>query len=327
MKKGKDKVSAMKIMNKEEDMVVQSSMNILEGSLDESKMTVEACVLAPCVSGNKRYYSPGIVKQLSEQLVGLKSYADHDDRSAKNTIGKIVGAKFEEGKAYATFKFSKAKDIAESIFTRIKEGIITDVSIAASGKTKRVKMNEEWVDEVLDIKPHSVDFVSDGGVPEAKVTQVFESNQLPTIIGEEEDMEKLEELTKQNETLIAERDKMKVDLEAAQTELAGIKAKIQEKEVSDLRAKLIAEIQEKDEVKKLISEKITGTTEEELKKSISDILGFVKTIKEAHAPVTGNPPVDTKTGKKFTSSAEVLSDATLTEVQKGEILASYFWGK
>jgi len=321
-------VSVMKIMNKEEDIVVQSSMNILEGSLDESKMTVEACVLAPCISGNKRYYSPDIVKQLSEHLVGLKSYADHDDRSAKNTIGKIIGAKFEDNKAYATFKFSKAKDIAESIFTRIKEGIITDVSIAASGKTKRVKMNNEWVDEVLDISPHSVDFVSDGGVPEAKVTQVFESNQLPIItIGEEENMEKLEELTKQNETLIAEKEKMKVDYDAAQAELAGIKTKIQEKELSDLRARLIAEIQEKDEVKKLISEKITGTTEEELKKSISDVLGFIKTIKEAHASITGNPPVDTKTGKKFTSSAEVLSDTTLTETQKGEILASYFWGK
>ena len=140
-------------------------------------------------------------------------------------------------------------------------------------------------------------------------------------------MEKLEELTKQNETLIAEKDKIKVDLETAQKELADIKAKIQEKELVDLKAKLISEIQEKDEVKKMIAEKITGVTEEELKKSISDTLAFVKTIKEANAIVAGNPPVDVKTGKVYKSSQEILSDPNLSEADKGKIMATYFWGK
>jgi len=306
---------------------------ITESSFDETKMTVEACVLAPCISGNKRYYSPKIVESASNQLVGLKSYADHDDRSVKNTIAKISGARFENGRAFATFKFSKAKDIAESIFTRIKEGIITDVSIAASGATQRVKMNEEWVDEVTDIKLHSVDFVSEGGVPDAKVTKVFESNEIPeTHIEELKETMNLDELKKTYPELIGE---LKIEFEKpiteelvnAKKELEAIKAKIMEKEIADMKAKLISELQENESIKALLGERVHGSTDEEIKKSIQENLDLVKKIREATAKVEGNPAVVIESTKKktYTSSSEILGDPELSESQKADLITKLWF--
>jgi hypothetical protein len=333
--KGKEKSSAIaickaSIMKKQEDFTLQTP--IMESSFDESKMTVEACVLAPCISGNKRYYSPSIVEKAANQLIGLKSYADHDSRSVKNTIAKISSARFENGKAYATFKFSKARDIAESIFTRVKEGIITDVSIAASGATQRVKMNEEWVDEVTDIKVHSVDFVSEGGVPDAKVTQVFESNAIPETKIEEEVKMDLTTLKTAHPELVAElkaefEKPVMEELDKSKKELEAIKAKIMEREVADLRAKLVSEIQENDIVKKLVSERVTGSTEEEIKKSIAENLELVKKIREATAKVEGNPAVVIESTKKktYSSSKEILGDPELSEAQKAELITKLWF--
>jgi hypothetical protein len=338
--KGKDKSTAVAICkssimkkDKKEDLDLQTTISIIEGALDEAKMTVEACVLSPCISGNKRYYSPQIVEKASTQLVGLKSYADHDDRSARNIIAKIGGARFENGRAFATFKFSKAKDIAESIFTRIKEGIITDVSIAASGATQRVKMNEEWVDEVTDIKIRSVDFVSEGGVPDAKVIRVFESNEIPeTHIEELKETMNLDELKKTYPELVAElkaefEKPVMEELDKSKKELEAIKAKIMEREVADLRAKLVSEIQENEIVKKLVSEMVTGSSEEEIKKSISENLELVKKIREATAKVEGNPAVVIESTKKkiYSSSKEILGDPELSEAQKAELITKLWF--
>jgi len=312
-----------------ENFVLQTTLEILESQIDENHMTVEACVLSPCISGNKRYYPPQIVEKVAGQLKGLKSYADHDDRSIKNIVARITNAKLENGKAVATFKFSKAKDVAESIFTRIKEGIVTDVSIAASGSTKKVKMNEDWVDEITDIKLHSVDFVSEGGVPEAKILQVFESNNLPTITeGDIEKVEKmtLEELRQTQPELVTEIEKpigeLKVSNETLIKEVADLKAKIQERELTEAKNIMLAELKEDESIKKLISVRMVGTSIEELKKSLEENLALIKQIKEATAKVNGNPEIiiegDNK--KKYTSSKEILEDITLSQDQKATLI-------
>ena len=360
------KFPQLKDNGKEEELILQTSMNIKEDTIDEEKRTVEACVLSPCISGNKRYYSPAIVEKVAGQLSGLKSFADHDNRSAKNIIAKIVDAKLEDGKAIATFKFSKARDIAESIFTRVKEGIVSDVSIAASGVSKKVKINNEWIDEITDIKVKSVDFVSEGGVPDAKVLQVFESNSLPKIeevkeivFTDEELKAHLEKegLTEQEvpdmKTCMAQmmgdgKDKdaalqactLKLktkketingnsDIEAIKKENEELKARIKEKEINDLKIKLISELKEDEKIKTLISKRVIGTTEEELKKSIEENLALIREVKETFAEVKGIPPIKIEgvNGKRYSSSKEILDDSDLTEDMKGELISKLWWGK
>ena len=331
MKKGKSKSSAIAICKasilKKEDLPIQMTMNILEGGINEEKRTVEACVLSPCLSGNKRYYSPTIVESASNQLVGLKSFADHYDHTIKNTIAKIVGAKYEDGRAIATFKFSKAKDIAESVFTRIKEGIITDVSIAASGNVRRVKMNNEWVDEVRELKIQSVDFVTEGGVEDAKVLRVFESNELPDI--REVNTMTLEELRDTQPELIAEIEKPLEELRKQNEELTKkvqeFEAKAKEQEIKNLREKMVGELQETDEVKSLVREKISGDTEEEIKQSIDGTLDFIKKIAETKKEVKV-PEVKVKEKKKYKTQEEVWADQSLSLAEKAELINRLWWG-
>ena len=323
---------------------LQTTMSILEGTINEDKMTVEACVLTPCLSLNNRYYSPHIVETAVSQLIGLKSFADHNDRSIRNTIAKIVNARLEDGRAIATFKFSKARDIAESVFTRIKEGLITDVSIAASGATKRVKMNGDWVDEVQDIHLHSVDFVSEGGVPEAKVMRVFESNALPTIEEGQEELPKeintkevtkmtIDELRTQYPELVIELEKpiseLKTQVETLTKTIDEAKAKEQEKKLADYKGTLMATIVESDTIKSLIEKKIIGTTEEELKKSFDSAVAEVNVIKEATTKIVGIPAIDvTKNGKKkqFKSSQEILNDDELSMGEKSLLIHKLWFG-
>jgi len=323
------------MIDKNEKFVLQSPISILEGSLDEGKMTVEACVLSPCISGNNRYYSPSIVEKASTQLLGLKSYADHDNRSVKNTVAKIVSSRYEDGRAIATFKFSKARDVAESIFTRIKEGIITDVSIAASGVTKRVKINNEWINEITDIKLHSVDFVSEGGVPDAKVLQVFESNALPVVEEAKEEVEvkmaesklTLEELKLQNAEIVAAIEKpFQEELETIKKANEELSAKLKSIELAELKNKIVSELQEKDEIKALVMEKLIGSTEEELRESCKKAMAEIQRIKEATAVVSGVPEV--KIGsKQYKTTKDILEDSSLTNAEKGSIMSRFWWGK
>jgi hypothetical protein len=318
-------------------------MTILEGSIDEKQMTVEACVLSPCISYNKRYYPPQVVESAASQLIGLKSFADHENRSVKNIIAKITSAKVVEGKAVATFKFSKARDVAESVFTRIKEGIITDVSIAASGSLKQVKVNNEWIDEVTEIKVHSVDFVSEGGVPDAKVLQVFESSSLPVIEEEKTDEVKtimdVKQLKETYPELVSELEKPITELTAKVEELLKeneqFKAKQKEQEIASLKAKLIEETKESESIRGILLEKVTGSTEEELKKSIEETIAFIKKVQEsnvAKAPEKkpdGNPAIEVKEirigSKKYTTSKEILEDAELSQEIKAEAIKK-LWG-
>jgi hypothetical protein len=126
------------------DETLSFAIDIDEG-VNDDKRTVKVCALAPCISRNNHYYSPAIVEKAAKDMLNkrIKSFSGHDDRNPRNIVGYIKESAIENGKAIATIKFSKAKDVAESIFTRIKEGIITDVSIAASGTPTRMKIGRK----------------------------------------------------------------------------------------------------------------------------------------------------------------------------------------
>ena len=207
----KKKIDKKKIEKTTEQFTEDLTFSFSETQIDEEKRTVRVCALAPCLSRNNRFYSASIVESASGTLINKKSFADHDTRDTKNLIGRIVSEELVDGKLYADIKISKAKDISRETFEKILDGTITDVSIAADGETRRAKMGETYVNEVTKLDIKSVDFVTEGGVSDAKVMKVWETvKDIPTTEGVTEPMiETVEQLKEQYPDMIAELEKAK----------------------------------------------------------------------------------------------------------------------
>lgn len=277
--------------NVETNIAFTESLNfsIQEGAIDEEKHTIRVCALAPCVSKNNRYYSPKVVESASGTLVGKKCFADHDVRDTKNLIGKIIGESYENGKLYADIKLSKAKGVARETWDKISDGTITDVSIAANGTEKRVKLGDKIVSEVSNLDIRSVDFVPEGGVAEAKVQQVFENiKDIPQIseVKEEMTIENLTQLMEQYPDLVAEavaeKDK---EIATLKSEKEAAEFKLVEKELAEFKASEIAKLEVNDKVKAIIGEKVSGKTNEEISASIAKELVDIKKYEEAFEKV------------------------------------------
>ena len=282
MKKKEKKVETIKFAE-------SLSFSIQEGTIDEEKHTVKVCALAPCVSKNNRYYSPKVVEGASGTLVGKKCFADHDVRDTKNLIGKIVSESYKNGRLYADIKLSKAKGIARETWDKISDGTITDVSIAANGTEKRVRLGDKIVSEVSNLDIRSVDFVPEGGVAEAKVQQVFENiKDIPEIseVKEEMTIENLDQLIEQYPDLVAEAvAKKDEEIATLKKEKEDAEFKLVEKELAEYKASEIAKLEVNDKVKAIISEKVSGKTNEEISASIKAELESIKKYEEALKPV------------------------------------------
>lgn len=257
------------------------SFNIQEDTFNEEKRTVRVCALATCISRNNRYYSPKIVESVSGTLKGKQSFADHDERDTKNLIGRIINEEHIDGKLFADIKISKAKGTASETFEKIKDGIIDSVSIAASGEAKEVEMNGKKVAEVTKLNVKSVDFVTEGGVDDARVLQVFENIKEIPETTEVKDMtiENVKQLREEYSDLVAEvEESLKDEVEEltkradkAEKELADLKlGSIKEEEISKLETT--------DKVKDVLRDRVNGNTEEELKKSIKDEFTYIQSV-------------------------------------------------
>lgn len=276
------------------------SFNIDESSVNEEKGTVEVCVLAPCISRNGRYYSPGIVEKAFSQMSGkaMKAYAGHDDRSPKNIVASFPksGVRMDNGKLYAQAKFSKARDVAESILTRIKEGIITDVSIAASGTTKTMQMGEKTVQSVEEktFRLASVDFVGEGGVDASKVVKVFEDvNELPNL-SEVKNMEikDVKQLREAYADLVEKIEKPLNDkISELTTKVSEAEAKLIEKELNEHKEAELAKLTIDEKLKASIKDRISGKTKEEISESIKKEFEYLDSILKIKGkdPVNGVP--------------------------------------
>ncbi len=277
------------------------AFSVQEGSINEDKRTVRVCALAPCISANDRYYSPAIVESVSGTLKGKKSYADHDMRDVEHLIGKIVGESFVDGKLFADIKLSK-RGIAGDTWEKIKDGTIDSVSIAANGKAKEVEIDGRTVTEVTELKIKSVDFVPEGGIKDAKVMQVFEKEEdIPKTKEVKKKMiENVKQLKEEYPDLVAEieEDKNKEVTEATK------KVTKLEKELSDIKMKgikeaEIAKLETTDAVKAILKERVTGSTEDEVKASVKKEFEFIQSVAEAtkeEAEINGI--VDSEAGKK-----------------------------
>lgn len=261
------------------------SFGIQEGMIDEAKRTVRVCALVSCISRNNRYYSPKIVKSAAGKLIGKKSFADHEERNTKNLVGRIVNEQHKDNKLYADIRISTAKGIASQTWEKLKDGTIDSVSIAADGQAKMVKMGEQIVQEVTELDIHSVDFVTEGGVADAKVTRVFENvKDIPTIKEVKEDMtiENLKQLKEQYPDLLKEATK---ELEEKNKKLTEDKEaaelKLVEKELATFKAEEIKKLEVNDDVASILSKRATGKTKEELSASIKTEVDLIESIKKA----------------------------------------------
>jgi len=303
------------------------TFSIQEGTLDEEKRTVRVCALAPCISKNNRYYSPEVVESVSGTLTGKKSFADHDQRDTKNLVGRITSEEFKEGKLYADIRISKASGIAKSTFQKISEGIITDVSIAADGKTKRMKLGDKKVDAVSNLDVKSVDFVTEGGVRGAKVLHVWENiKDIPTISEVKEEMiENVEQLREQYPDLVVEvEEKLKDELDVLRKENDELKKEKIEKELSAFKEKEISKLDTTDKVKGLLKDRVTGKNKEELSASIEKEFDYIKQATEAVKKDAKTDDIPANKKKKNESkdmnSESIREDARIPQELKGDCI-------
>jgi len=304
------------------------AIDIDEG-INNEKRTVKVCALAPCVSRNNRYYSPKIVEKAAKHMQNkrIRSFSGHDDRNPKNIVGYIKESGVKNGRAYATIKFSNAKDVAESIFTRIKEGIITDVSIAASGSTKKVKMGESYVDAVQEkgFELRSVDFVSEGGVSDAKVLKVFEEKEIPTIEevkeSEEKVIETVEQLREEYPDFVTEIEKpLKDEIVTLKTEKEALEKEKLQKELDTYKEEKIKALDVDDKVKDILRSRVSGESKEDIDKSIQSEQDFITQVIDAtkkETKVEGIPEVKKKEEKEQPwTKARIMEDARIPEEHK-----------
>jgi hypothetical protein len=299
--------------------VEELSFGILHESADPEKRTVRVCALAPCLSANNRYYSPKLVESAFGTLKGKRSFADHDYRDTKNLIGRIKNESFDKGKLYADIKISKAAGVAEDTWQKILDGTITDVSIAANGKTQPRKMGEKIVDEVTELEIHSVDFVPEGGVKGAKVMQVFENvSDIPQLTEVKETME-----IKTIEELRATYPELVKQVEAPLAEkITTMENKINEEALAKHKSEEIAKLTVSEDIKKLIADRVTGKTVEEISASVKSELDLVTKVIEAakkDAKIEGIPEVKPEV-KKTDASTPWTTERIMKEEKIPEAL-------
>ncbi len=259
------------------------SFSVVEGSINEEKRTVKVCALASCVSSNNRYYSPKIVESASGTLKGKKSFADHDSRDTKNLIGRIVDESYKDGKLYASIKISKAKGIASQTWDKINDGTIDSVSIAANGNARPMKLGNQLVSEVIDLDIKSVDFVTEGGVPSAKVIQVFENvKAIPQLSEVKKMIENVKQLREEYPTLVKEIDEAwKVKVTEADKKASDAVSKLNEKSLKDHKEKRISEVSIPDKLKDVLRDKVTGKTTKEVDESLQAEVEHIKKVNDA----------------------------------------------
>jgi len=327
-KDGESIMAKKKKVEEFESFVEDLSFSFKEIKIDEDNRTVRVCALAPCVSKNNRYYSPSVIEKASGTLFGKKCFADHDQRDTKNLIGRIVDEEYKDGKLYANIKISKAKGVSRETWEKVQDGTITDVSIAADGKSKRVKLGDKIVHEVTELDIKSVDFVPTGGVEAAKVQQVFENiKDIPTISEVKKKMENLEQLKNEYPTLVEEliaelSTAHKQEVKTLKAENETVSNELNTMKMDAFKAATIAKLETTAEIKALLIEKVSGKTEAEITASIDVEHKFIEKIQntnEKEAKIEGvaeGKKADPEIKLTAWSTARIREDKRIAEEHK-----------
>lgn len=331
--KGGEEVKDKSYKKKAQESFTESLVfSFKEGTINEEKRTVRVCALAPCISRNNRYYSPEVVERASGTLQGKQSFADHDQRDTKNLIGRIISEEYKGGRLYADIKISKAKGIASQTWEKIKDGTVDAVSIAADGQTKRVMMGNKVVDEVRELDIKSVDFVTAGGIKDAKVMRVFESvNDIPKISEVKQNMiENVEQMREEYPDLVTEveeatKKQMQDEITKANKRAEDAEHKLIAKELEDYKETEISKLETTDEVKNILRKKVNGKSKDEISANLRTEFDYIKSIEKASKPkkkeakIEGVPEAGAHTEKKndTMTSTSIREDEKIPEALKG----------
>ena len=294
---------------------------IKEGVNEEKRMVVAGVLEGDALSENGRFYPLGIVEMVSKTLVGKPSLVGHDTDSPGDIVARISHASMSGKKIVASFQFGKDSH-SETIFQKVKEGLIDSYSIRAFGTTKPGVVEGQDVDIVQSLDIATVDLVVEGGIKSAKVLRVFES--APKFeIKQEESM--TEEQKKQFEEM---QEKIKVyeaEKVTKEAELAESKKKTEEAELKGAESRLKLHVEKKlatiadADLRKLVLEALTGKTEEEVNKQFEAQVAILKKATEGKNVILR--PVDgDKGGSEINSLSEALMGDKTTREDKADIL-------
>jgi hypothetical protein len=214
----------------------------------------EAILMEAGMSLNKHYFSEEVIAQAAHMFEGAPMYIDHprtpaDEavRSMRDLAGRIQKTWMEGSKLMAEIKISESAGWVASL---IEEDIGGDLSVYVGALTEDSPEGYTVVGEITAVG--SVDFVSQGAIPSARVLQVYEafiSNHSPMTLDELKKNhpqaleEAKKEFTGELEAKLAEHTKIHDESEALQktleeantglkTEVEALKAQIEEAKVT-----------------------------------------------------------------------------------------------
>jgi phage head maturation protease len=133
-------------------------------------MAVEATVS----KNNRKYLAEDLAKQ---EIKGVKIFMDHNPGNARNAVGVIESQGFDGQKLMYEAKVRNTV-MNPDVVEMVRDGLINNVSIGASGDVKRVLEKGNEVYEVHNLKIEELSLVGIGGVPGAGIdfaTAVAES--------------------------------------------------------------------------------------------------------------------------------------------------------
>ncbi len=254
--------------------------SIKEKSIDTDKRTVLAGVLEENIlSANNRFYPARVVRESMSNLVGKKSLVGHDTSDVRDVVAKVVESRMEGKLGIAKFKFGEDAG-SQTVFQKVKEGLIDSVSIRANGETRRAKIGEEFVDVVESLDIFSVDWVLEGGVKSAKVLKVFESAPEIKDAKEELNMDELKELQGQVKEQGEKIDKLIEANETLQEENKKLKEESTQKTLEAHKKSLIAKISD-EKSRELVEARLTGKTIKELDAQFEAEVKYLKALNKS----------------------------------------------
>jgi len=301
---------------------ISITVSIREKRVDDKGLVVAGILQEDTLSENNRFYPAAVVREAIASLPGKKSLVGHHTSSPADIVAVIESSHMDAvtGTGFGTFRFGSDAHAA-GIHQKVKEGLITDVSIRASGKTKRGKINGQFVDVVEKLDIASVDFVVEGGVAAAKVVKVFENKPSLTYEQEDNDME-VKELEKKLEEQAKASEKLQADLDARDKELQESKDKQVKAEIDAYRSTKLATVKD-EETREMVKGQLVGNTKEDIDKQFSKAVSFAEKVLERakiEDDVIINPKGSEKP-KKFRNINDLLESDVLDDQEKAKVLA------
>jgi len=291
-------------------------------------------------SKNGRYYPKEIVekavKEAKDNLGELRLMVGHpkdiNETSPEKIVGKFLSIDYDENGNVPFEAEIVNTNLGKDTQEALRTGLWTDLSIRANGSMTKESVNGRKRDRVTNLSLKGLDFVSEGGVPEAKINKILSESSnggdkmtKQELLQTKEVQEIIEEtkdaISQETENMKTDYEKGKTDLEAKLKESETKRAEAEEKkdiaeaklaeiEIAKLKESKISELKVSDKVKELLRKRVTGKDEKEIAEGIEKEIEYIKEISPIFKEgpnVHGIPPKDSEKPKGKTDE-EILRE-------------------